>query len=92
MKREGLYIGTAGNPVISSETIALSILERLVLDSKPSHFTFSIREKVAFGLDEGQPGNQGIWLTDWPGDAQHIDPAVGESSFGRECGVSWLLS
>ena len=53
MKREGLYIGTAGNPVISSETMALSILERLVLDPKPFHFTFSIREKVAEWLDEG---------------------------------------
>ena len=39
---------------------------------------------------EGQHCKQGVLLTDWPDDAQHIDPAVDESSFGRECGVSWL--
>ena len=52
MKRESLDSGTAGNPVISSETMALSILEQLVLDPKPFHFTFS-REKVAARPDEG---------------------------------------
>ena len=55
MKRESLDSGTAGNPVISSETMALSILEQLVLDPKPFHFTFS-REKVAARPDEGLVG------------------------------------
>ena len=38
--------------------------------------------------DEGLVGEPGVWFTDWPDGAQHIDPAVDESSFGRECGVS----
>ena len=53
MKREGFNFGIAGNLVISSETMALSILERLVLDPQPFHFTFSIREKAATRPDEG---------------------------------------
>ena len=52
------------------------------------NFSFFIREKVAVRPDEGLVGELGVWLTDWPDDAQHIDPAVDESSFGRECGVS----
>ena len=46
---------------------------------------------MAVRPDEGQHCKQGVLLIDWPDDVQHIDPAVGESSFGRECGASWLL-
>ena len=53
MKRGGLYLGTAGKPLISEETIVLSILERLVLDPKPFHFASSRWRKVAKNLDEG---------------------------------------
>ena len=49
-----------------------------------------MREKMAVRPDEEQSGKQENLLTDWPDDAQHIDPAVDESSFDRECDVSWL--
>ena len=71
------------------DTIVRIHLFRSSLPFKMSDdFSFSIREKVAARPDEGQSGKQENLLTDWPDDAQHIDPAVDESSFGRECGVS----
>ena len=62
-----------------------------MMNRKRSLSAFSMREKVAARSDAGQSGELGVGFTDWPDDAQHIDPAAGESSFGRECGVSWLL-
>ncbi len=57
MKLEGLYFGTAGKSVISTETRALQILERLVLDPKLFHLAFPISEKVAEKPDERIPAS-----------------------------------
>ena len=57
MKLECLYFGTAGKSLISRETRALQILERLVLDPKLFHLAFPIREKMAEKPDKGIPAN-----------------------------------